>query len=123
MYPASAVRVSELLLNGEHCDLGAWGKLIRLAYGELPCIAHHSVWSEHPEYRLQSAAPVHEPTLRFPREKLSLAQNLAYVLGVYAQFNWRTPADHGRTGLAAKREWATTRAWPHREMERKESRK
>ena len=75
MYPASAERVGELLLNRERGDQNAREHLIPLAFAELRGIARRCLWRELHDYTPQSGALVHETYLRSPREELPQRKN------------------------------------------------
>jgi hypothetical protein len=120
MYQESDVRVSELLLNEGHGDPGAREKLIPLAYGGLRRTARRHSRQEDSYHTLQNGARLHESNLRLPHEKPPPRQIRPHFFGVASQFMPRTLVDYGRTDLAARREWATARAWLQRDTKRKE---
>src|ERR1700719_5145954 len=103
MCPASAARVSELLLNWGHGDQGAREELIPLVYAELRRIARRYLLQERPDHTLQSGALVHEAYLRLLHEKSPHWQNRAHFFGVAAQLMRHILVDHARGRLAAKR--------------------
>src|ERR1700736_3204495 len=103
MCPASAERVSEMLLNWGHGDQNAREELIALVYSELRRIARRYLWRERPDHTLQSGALVNEAYLRLLREKHPKWQNRAHFFGVAAQLMRQILVDHARTRLAAKR--------------------
>src|SRR5216684_7425620 len=103
MCPASAARVSELLLNWGHGDQKAREELIPLVYAELRRIARRYLWQERPDHTLQSGALVHEAYLRLIRDKPPQWQNRAHFFGVAAQLMRHILVDHARSRLAAKR--------------------
>jgi hypothetical protein len=75
MYPASAERVSELLLHWEHSGQNAREDLIPLAFVELRRIAHRLLWPEHPDYTPQRGTLVHKTYLCLLREEPSQWRN------------------------------------------------
>src|ERR1700732_4944078 len=103
MCPASAERVSELLLNWGHGDQNAREELIPLVYAELRRIARRYLWQERPDHTLQSGALVHEAYLRLLHEEPPQWQNRAHFFGVAAQLMRHILVDHARSRLAAKR--------------------
>lgn len=103
MCPASAERVSELLLNWGQGDQKAREELIPLVYAELRRIARRYIWQERPDHTLQSGALVHEAYLRLLHEKTPQWQNRAHFFGVAAQLMRHILVDHARSRLAAKR--------------------
>jgi RNA polymerase sigma factor (TIGR02999 family) len=103
MCPASAARVSELLLNWGHGDQGAREELIPLVYAELRRIARRYLWQERPDHTLQSGALVHEAYLRLAHDEPPQWQNRAHFFGVAAQLMRRILVDHARSRLAVKR--------------------
>ena len=103
MCPASAARVSELLLNWGHGDKNAREELIPLVYAELRRIARRYLWQERPDHTLQSGALVHEAYLRLTHDEPPQWQNRAHFFGVAAQLMRRILVDHARSRLAVKR--------------------
>jgi RNA polymerase sigma factor (TIGR02999 family) len=103
MCPASAERVSELLLNWGQGDQGAREELIPLVYVELRRIARRYLWQERPDHTLQSGALVHEAYLRLVHDQPPQWQNRAHFFGVAAQLMRHILVDHARSRLAVKR--------------------
>jgi RNA polymerase sigma factor (TIGR02999 family) len=103
MCPASAARVSELLLNWGQGDQGAREELIPLVYAELRRIARRYLWQERPDHTLQSGALVHEAYLRLVHNEPPQWQNRAHFFGVAAQLMRHILVDHARSRLAVKR--------------------
>jgi RNA polymerase sigma factor (TIGR02999 family) len=103
MCPASAERVSELLLNWGHGDQNAREELIPLVYAELRRIARRYLWQERPDHTLQSGALVHEAYLRLIHDEPPQWQNRAHFFGVAAQLMRHILVDHARSRLAVKR--------------------
>jgi RNA polymerase sigma factor (TIGR02999 family) len=103
MHPASATRVSQLLLNWGRGDQNAREELIPLVYGELRRIARRYLWQERPDHTLQSGALVHEAYLRLLHGEPPQWQNRAHFFGVAAQLMRHILVDHARGRLAAKR--------------------
>jgi RNA polymerase sigma factor (TIGR02999 family) len=103
MCPASAERVSELLLNWGHGDQSAREELIPLVYVELRRIARRYLWKERPDHTLQSGALVHEAYLHLLHEEPPQWQNRAHFFGFAAQLMRHILVDHARGRLAAKR--------------------
>ena len=103
MCPASAERVSELLLNWGHGDQSAREELIPLVYVELRRIARRYLWKERPDHTLQSGALVHEAYLHLLHEEPPQWQNRAHFFGFAAQLMRHILVDHARNRLAAKR--------------------
>jgi RNA polymerase sigma factor (TIGR02999 family) len=103
MCPASAARVSQLLVNWGHGDQNAREELIPLVYEELRRIARRHLWRERPDHTLQSGALVHEAYLRLLHGDPPQWQNRAHFFGVAAQLMRHILVDHARTRLAAKR--------------------
>jgi len=103
MCPASAARVSELLLNWGQGDQGAREELIPLVYAELRRIARRYLWQERPDHTLQSGALVHEAYLRLTHDEPPQWQNRAHFFGVAAQLMRHILVDHARSRLAVKR--------------------
>jgi RNA polymerase sigma factor (TIGR02999 family) len=103
MCPASAERISVLLLNWGHGDQNAREELIPLVYAELRRIARRYLWQERPDHTLQSGALVHEAYLRLLDDKPPQWQNRAHFFGVAAQLMRHILVDHARNRLAAKR--------------------
>lgn len=103
MCPASAARVSELLLHWGHGDQNAREELIPLVYGELRRIARRRLRGERPGHTLQSRALVHEAYLRLLRDESPQWQNRAHFFGVAAQLMRHILVDHARNHMAVKR--------------------
>jgi RNA polymerase sigma factor (TIGR02999 family) len=103
MCPASAERVSELLLNWGHGDQSAREELIPLVYVELRRIARRYLWKERPDHTLQSGALVHEAYLHLLHEEPPQWQNRAHFFGFAAQLMRHILVDHARGRFAAKR--------------------
>jgi RNA polymerase sigma factor (TIGR02999 family) len=103
MCPASAERVSELLLNWGHGDQNAREELIPLVYGELRRIARRYLWQERPDQTHESEALVHEAYLRLLHDIPAPWQNRSHFFGVAAQMMRHILVDHARSGLATKR--------------------
>jgi RNA polymerase sigma factor (TIGR02999 family) len=103
MCPASAERVSELLLNWGHGDQSAREELIPLVYVELRRIARRYLWKERPDHTLQSGALVHEAYLHLLHEEPPQWRNRAHFFGFAAQLMRHILVDHARGRLAAKR--------------------
>src|SRR6202171_5143780 len=103
MCPASAERVSELLLNWGHGDQNAREELIPLVYAELRRLARRYLLRRRPDHTLQSGALVHEAYLRLLHEEPPQWQNRAHFFGVAAQLMRHILVDHARNRLAAKR--------------------
>jgi RNA polymerase sigma factor (TIGR02999 family) len=103
MCPASAERVSKLLLNWGQGDQNAREELIPLVYAELRRIARRYLWQERPDHTFQSGALVHEAYLRLLSEKPPQWQNRPHFFGVAEQLMRHILVDHARSRLAAKR--------------------
>ena len=103
MCPASAERVSELLLNWGHGDQNAREELIPLVYGELRRIARRYLWQERPDQTHQSGALVHEAYSRLLHDKPPYWQNRAHFFGVTPQLMRHILVDYARSRLATKR--------------------
>jgi RNA polymerase sigma factor (TIGR02999 family) len=101
--PASAERVSELLLNWGQGDQSAREELIPLVYVELRRIARRYLWKERPDHTLQSGALVHEAYLHLLHEEPPQWRNRAHFFGFAAQLMRHILVDHARGRLAAKR--------------------
>ncbi len=103
MCPATAPRVTELLLNWRRGDQDAREELIPLVYGELRRVARRYLRQERPNHTLQSGALVNEAYLRLSREKAPQWKNRAHFFGVAAQLMRHILVDHARSRKAAKR--------------------
>ena len=103
MCPATAPRVTELLLNWRQGDQDAREQLIPLVYAELRRVARRYLRQERPDHTLQSGALVHEAYLRLLREKTPQWENRAHFFGFAAQLMRHILVDHARSRNAAKR--------------------
>jgi RNA polymerase sigma factor (TIGR02999 family) len=103
MCPATAPRVTELLLNWRQGDQDAREQLIPLVYGELRRVARRYLRQERPDHTLQSGALVHEVYLRLLRQKTPQWESRAHFFGVAAQLMRHILVDHARSRNAAKR--------------------
>ena len=103
MCPATAPRVTELLLNWRQGDQDAREQLIPLVYAELRRVARRYLRQERPDHTLQSGALVHEAYLRLLHEKTPQWENRAHFFGFAAQLMRHILVDHARSRNAAKR--------------------
>ena len=103
MCPATAPRVTELLLNWRQGDQDAREQLIPLVYGELRRVARRYLRQERPDHTLQSGALVHEVYLRLLGRKTPQWESRAHFFAVAAQLMRHILVDHARSRNAAKR--------------------
>jgi RNA polymerase sigma factor (TIGR02999 family) len=103
MCPATAPRVTELLLNWRQGDQDAREQLIPLVYGELRRVARRYLRQERPDHTLQSGALVHEVYLRLLGQKTPQWESRAHFFAVAAQLMRHILVDHARSRNAAKR--------------------
>jgi len=103
MCPATAPRVTELLLTWRQGDQDAREQLIPLVYGELRRVARRYLRQERPDHTLQSGALVHEVYLRLLGQKTPQWESRAHFFAVAAQLMRHILVDHARSRNAAKR--------------------
>ena len=84
-------------------DQQALQRLVPLVYRELRDIARYHLHRERPGHTLESAALVHEASLRLVDQKPFDAENRAHFLAVASRLMRQILVDYARSHGAAKR--------------------
>jgi RNA polymerase sigma factor (TIGR02999 family) len=95
--------VTQLLIDWNHGDAEAVGKLMPIIYAELHKIAAHYLSKERVNHTLQPTALVHETYLQLIEASRVNWQNRAHFFGAAARSMRHILVDHARSHQAAKR--------------------
>jgi RNA polymerase sigma factor (TIGR02999 family) len=95
--------VTQLLIDWNHGDTEAVGKLMPIIYAELHKIAAHYLSKERVNHTLQPTALVHETYLQLIEASRVNWQNRAHFFGAAARSMRHILVDHARSHQAAKR--------------------
>jgi RNA polymerase sigma factor (TIGR02999 family) len=112
MCPASAVRVSELLLNWGHGNTRARGGLTPPVYSDICRLAHRNTWQEHRNRTLPSGPIVYEAYLRLLYAKPPPRYNPSKLFAIAAQLMRGIEVDYARSRRSPKRCAGTPRLAP-----------
>jgi RNA polymerase sigma factor (TIGR02999 family) len=95
--------VTQLLIDWNHGDADAVGKLMPIIYAELHKLAAHYLSKERVNHTLQPTALVHETYLQLIEASRVNWQNRAHFFGAAARSMRHILVDHARSHQAAKR--------------------
>jgi RNA polymerase sigma factor (TIGR02999 family) len=95
--------VTQLLIDWNHGDTEAVGKLMPIIYAELRKLAAHYLSKERVNHTLQPTALVHEVYLQLIETSRVNWQNRAHFFGAAARSMRHILVDHARSHQAAKR--------------------